>query len=678
MKRILRRLIDFTNTAWAAPILLGCVAILAYGLLLPQLGFYWDELPMTWIRYGLGPEAMTRYFSTNRPVWGLLYQLTTRLLPQIPLDWQIFGLFWRWVSAVLLWAIVRVLWPENRRLALIASLFFLLYPGFNQEWASFLYSHFFIVLCFFLFSILAMLWSFQQPRFRVGWTIVALIFSALNLWMMEYFFVLELFRPFLIFYFIQRFEPPRLIGQKIRRTVLLWIPYLIIFLADVYWRLFIFNNQIYQPTLLPKLKAAPLITLLDLLRTVVVDLVMVSIQAWEQVFHFPNPIQDGPRTTLYYVFVFLAAAVLAVLFLYNRRKDPDDRTRSGYWLAGLGLIAMLAAGGPFWLTGLEVSLSFPANRFTLPFMLGVALMLAGLIELVPTRLRLWTAALLIVLAAGRQALWADEFRRDWTTQKTLFWQLAWRAPGIAPNTLLLLNDGAFQYYADNSLSGALNWIYDPHSTHSNGMTYVLFYPTSRLGGTLPGFQAGQPITYDFISEVFHGNTSQVIAMVYRPPGCLRVLDPLIDSDNHFIPDSSLMRQAATLSSDAWILPDAAIQMPEVYGPEPAHGWCYYFEQADLARQQEDWQRVAQLGDTAFNLNDHPNDPTERLVFIEGYAHVGNWPRAVELAIAAYKISPNYMGPMLCKLLTRMDSQIPASNVKESSLNDLRTRLSCLP
>ena len=130
-------------------VLLG-VAILAYGLLIPQMGFYWDELPMSWIRSELGPAAMTRYFSTNRPVWGLLYQVTTRLLPQIPIYWQVFGLLSRWLTAVLVWAILRELWPGRDRLALSASLLFLVYPGFNQQWTSFLYSHFFIVLCFLL------------------------------------------------------------------------------------------------------------------------------------------------------------------------------------------------------------------------------------------------------------------------------------------------------------------------------------------------------------------------------------------------------------------------------------------------------------------------------------------------------------------------------------------------
>ena len=67
------------------PVVLLLVAILAYGLLIPQLGFYWDDLPISWIAYELGSEALTKYFSTNRPVWGLLYQITTRIIPDQPI-----------------------------------------------------------------------------------------------------------------------------------------------------------------------------------------------------------------------------------------------------------------------------------------------------------------------------------------------------------------------------------------------------------------------------------------------------------------------------------------------------------------------------------------------------------------------------------------------------------------
>ena len=82
-------------------IALFITAILAYGLLIPSLGFYWDDLPMSWIPYELGPDAMTRYFSTNRPIWGLLYQATTRILPHVPVYWQIFALLLRALSGIL-------------------------------------------------------------------------------------------------------------------------------------------------------------------------------------------------------------------------------------------------------------------------------------------------------------------------------------------------------------------------------------------------------------------------------------------------------------------------------------------------------------------------------------------------------------------------------------------------
>ena len=288
MKAVHQRLSALIDSPFAPAVLLALLAIFAYGLLLPQMGFYWDELPISWIRYELGPEALTRYFSTNRPIWGLLYQLTTRILPQIPIYWEIFALFLRWMTALLVWKIVRELWPDRRQLALIVSMLFLLYPGFNQQWTSFLYSHFFIVLCFFLFSFLCMLWSFRYPRLFWLLTVLALFFSILNLWMMEYFFVLELLRPFVILFYVFSIANEQRIWFSLRRTLLLWVPYLTVFLADIYWRSFVFNNQIYQPILLSRLKVSLLKSLWELLKTIIGDIYQVSIGAWLEIFHFPT------------------------------------------------------------------------------------------------------------------------------------------------------------------------------------------------------------------------------------------------------------------------------------------------------------------------------------------------------------------------------------------------------
>ena len=648
--------------------------MLAYGLLLPHMGFYWDELPMTWIRYELGPAAMTRYFSTNRPAWGLLYQMTTRILPQVPIYWQFFALLWHWVAACLVWGVVRHLWPTERQLAILVGLGFLLYPGFSQQWTSFLYAHFFIVLCFLLFSFLCMIWSLDRKRWRLPLTALGMLFAGLNLWMMEYFYVLELLRPFIILRAAWAKDDHRW-GARIHRTVTLWLPYLGVFIANVLWRVFVFNNQIYKPSLLSNLSSAPVVTALGLLRTIITDLYTVSLAAWGEVFGLPDPGLTGPRTVLFYGAVVAVTALLVGLWLSSVHAEHPGNQRTGLSAIGLGAIGMLAAGWPLWLPGLDITLAFPANRFTLPFILGISLVLGGLLALLPAKLRLALAVILLALAAGRQALLADSYRRDWATQKAMFWQMFWRAPGIVPHTMVLLNEGSLPYFADNSLTATLNWIYDPQN-REGAMDYVLFYPTSRLGGTLQGLAPGQSITYDFIAEVFTGTTSQTLAFYYQPPGCLRLLDPLYDTRNHFIPDATLMRDAATLSSSEWITAQGDAHMPAIYGPEPPHDWCYYYEQADLAAQVGDWPQVAALGDQALALNDYPNDPVERFVFVEGYAHEGNWDRALELSNASFKVSKVYVGPLLCRLWSRIEKGTPDTPSQAVAVAEVKRLYAC--
>ena len=640
------------------------VAVLAYGLLTPQLGFYWDDLPMSWIRYQLGPQAMTQYFSTNRPVWGLLYQVTTRLIPQVPVYWQIFALLWRWLGAVVVWAIVRELWKDKPRFALAVALLFLLYPGFNQQWGAYLYSHFFIVLFFYLVSLYL---SLKRK------TIPALIFSALNLWMMEYFFPLEFARVgFLWTSLRDEYPNPR---ERIKPTLKLWTPYLIIFVLAVLSRLFIFNNQVYGFGLMAQLKISPLATILSLVQNFFVSLWLVLVAAWTQTFAAIDPSVHGVRTIALYVVVSLIAFVIALYFLFQQNMDHENK-RNSYYAIGLGLFLLPFAGAPFWLTGLTISLAHPASRFTLPFMFAVSLIVAGLIEFIPSRFRYYILALLIGLAAGRQFLWSTDYLRNWQALKNLFWQMTWRVPGLKPNTLVLMNE-ELSFYADNSLSAPLNWIYAPN-TSADKIGYVLLYPTNRMNSSLPALQKDIPIQYDYIAGHFNGSTSQAVAFYYEPPACLRLLEPDLDFDNHFVLDESLMREASVLSNHEQILDDSNAVMPKVYGAEPEHGWCYYFEKADLARQFGKWEEVASIGDKALKLDDHPNNPVERFVFIEGYAHTGDWDRALKLSKESYKVSKDYVGPLLCRLWERIETETTDGVERTVAISAAMNQFACNP
>jgi hypothetical protein len=646
-------------------LVLFLAAILAYGLLIPQLGFYWDDMPMSWIRYELGPEAMTRYFSTNRPVWGLLYQLTTRLIPQVPAYWQIFALIWRWLGAIAVWAIVRELWKDKPRFALSVALLFLLYPGFNQQWGSYLYSHFFIVIFFYFYSI------YLSLKHK---TIPALVFSALNLWMMEYFFPLEFARVgFLWASLREEYPNPR---ERVKPTLKLWTPYLALFLLAVLSRLFIFNNQVYGFGLISQLKSAPVATLLFLIQNALTSLWIVLFAAWIQIFTAINPAVHGVRTIALYIVITLIVVVMALFFLFKQRADSKNQNDSFYAI-GLGLFLLPFAGAPFWLTGLTISLSHPASRFTLPFAFAVCLILAGLLDFIKSpQLHYGLLVLFIGLAAGSQFLWSTDYLRDWQAQKNLFWQMTWRAPGLKPNTLVLMNE-ELSFYADNSISAPLNWIYAPDN-RSDQIDYVLFYPTNRLDASLPALKKDIPIQYDYIAGRFTGSTSQVVAFYYDPPSCLRLLEPDIDANNRFLLEESHMREASALSNRDQILDSPTAVMPSIYYPEPAHGWCYYFEKADLARQFGDWKEVVKLGDAAFQLTDHPNNPVERFVFIEGYAHVGEWGRALKLSKETYKVSKDYVGPVLCPLWARIETDTADSSEKTGALSEVKTIFSCKP
>ena len=137
-----------------------------------------------------------------------------------------------------------------------------------------------------------------------------------------------------------------------------------------------------------------------------------------------------------------------------------------------------------------------------------------------------------------------------------------------------------------------------------------------------------------------------------------------------------MRDAAKLSSTAWITAQATARMPGIYGPEPPHGWCYYFERADLAAQYQDWASVVALGDKAFALDDYPNNPVERFVFVEGYARTGAWSRALELSAASYKFSKTYMGPLLCALWGRIEDGTPNSTEKAAAALQVKSMFAC--
>ncbi len=188
--------------------------------------------------------------------------------------------------------------------------------------------------------------------------------------------------------------------------------------------------------------------------------------------------------------------------------------------------------------------------------------------------------------------------------------MVWRAPGLKTNTLLITNKLPFQYYSDNSLTAPLNWTYAPDFQGEN-IPYYLAFTEVRLGRSLAALEEGLEVRQAYRTTHFDSTTSDALVFYYAPPGCLRILDPEQEPYLPVLPDE--LQEALAISHPAQIVLDAASPASppqEIFGSEPAHTWCYYFEQADLARQRGDWQQVVRIGDQVLDQGYLPAELSE--------------------------------------------------------------------
>ena len=667
----MKRFFEFLEKWMHPSIFLLIIAAITYGLFFWQRGFYWDEFPWAWIYFRLGPDVLTKTFTTSRPFWGMIYQLTMPIVGPNPWIWQLLAVFLRWLTAFLLWKILRVLWPAHSKPAFWASLLFLVYPGMGQHFISMMYSHFYIVLSCFLFSIYLSLLAIKNEKRRAVLFAASYLFAAVNLLTMEYFYFLEFARIFLFWFMLSGTTK-----ERAQKSILYFLPYFLIFASVTIWRMFFFTfqNASYDYVILDALRANLFSGLLLLLNNIFLSFWRTVYEVWIYPALTLGSTGLGPLTlTLMLIQLFSVILFVGIYLFKFVPGDGDDRDFAKE--AGLiGLIFWGLSGGSVWIIGIVPQLNFSIDRFMLPFMLGASLLLASMIALIKSqRTQMILVALLVGFAVSRHFRLEDIFRRDWATQQDLFWQMTWRMPALEKGTILLSNDLPVTYYSDNSLTGPLNWVYSPPGE----MDVILYFASIRVGKTLPSVEPGQPHQLYYIGPTFYGNTSNILVVDYEPPGCFRVIDPEVEEVNRLLPPA--LKDVAKYSNQSVILFEKQNQLPgPLFGSEPPHNWCYYFGQAELARQMGDWEKVAHLGDIAFALDDYPNNPFERFVFIEGYANLKDWKKAVELSITSYKISKDYVGPSLCRLWNRIERETQSTPEQVAALAEVRSKFECSP
>jgi hypothetical protein len=418
-------------------------------------------------------------------------------------------------------------------------------------------------------------------------------------------------------------------------VLLRFLPYLGVALGFLVWRVFIFDST--RPTtdldgLFSDYLTTPWHMLGRLISETVKDTIETIFLAWTVPFNsrlYPDRLDD----LLAGAVVGLAAAVLVAgaFWWLQRREHHEEEQPEMYrdWLL-VGGFAVLATLFPLIAAGRDVNFGnvARADHYTIQASFGAVILLVGLFSLfVHPKARL-AVLVLVVGASVYTHFQQDVIMRDaWEYQKRVWWQLSWRAPGLRDQTLLFVNlPSGFSFQESYEAWAPANFIYAPESDQVVVTGEVLdIYSMQDI------IHGGRRVK-DHRSIKYSRNYNRSLILSLPTSGsCLSVLDPTYPY--LAAEEDSLSHAVIAYSRVDQIDPNApAKTLPvEIFGPEPTHDWCYYFQKAQLARQQGNWAAIADLADEVLQKGYTPREHVEWMVMIEGYANAGRVEDARNLA-----------------------------------------------
>lgn len=639
------------------PIVLLMLSLFSFGILIPWLGLYSDDWHYFWLSYRL--DFITRFFTRNRPYLGVVYDIINDFIGASPLQWQVIFFLLKWTGVSTLWLTLKKIFPANIEKAKWICLLFAFYPGNLILFQPLVFIVAVLQLNLFFLSFFLTILVIQQPQHKWLFLIPALAASLMNLVASEYFFFLELLRPVVIWTMLTQSEQSK--NSRRKKALQGWLPFLAVFTVVTIWR-FLFQNTLssHQVWLLQDFIQQPGQTLLAFLNTIVRSTGQLFLTAWN------NPVlQDQiyePQQivmTIYYLALTFFSALFLFRFFFDAKKTNADNHSShaeNWWLGLTGLAAIFLGGLPIWLSKYNLDFAFRTeNRFVLPFFLGVSLCLAGftyaLFHDKLTRTLCLTAA--VAAGLGFQFLTANLYRQETDNLRQFYWQLQWRAPSLETGIHLVSNPPPFSMMGENSLSAGINWVYGRNEA-AKQIDYYLYFNPQRIQKEIGSLEKGKPIQIGHQIGEFSGKQLRLLAFDYSPPGCLHMVDPSMPESTIDVPDyvldaalNSELRLIGTQSSDLNIT-----HLHQIFGSEPKQGWCYYFEKADLARQQQDWVGIKDLYSQIKEQNLKPANLLEWSPFIEGLARLQEWQQA--LAISQQMISSSRdLNQSICYLWGRI-------------------------
>jgi len=634
------------SETFTAILLVLLTTVVTHGIGISKLGYYYDDWYMLWSGRARGAASIISLFSTDRPYMGVVYSWVYQLLGDTIVNWQLYALLWRFIGGLAFFWILRLIWPKQKYITTLMTVLFIVYPGFLSEPDANTKQNHLFGFGTALLSIAFMLQSLKanSRAGQITYGIISVVLTANYLFIYEYMIGLEGMRLALLGFvlFQDGFREMRALLKEIIRK---WWSYPLVMAGFLYWRLFIFDstrNATNTDQLASSYRGDLVHMSLRLFFESLKDFLEATFFAWfVQPFH-----QFAASNYTDLIVSFLVAGVVIGLvclysFLYKKRwgaefneSETPSLVKNFVWL---GAFTTICAIIPVVLSAREYNPTDAYKSYGLHPMGGVVMLIAGIVLMLQPNYRKLGLLALIGISVATQFLNITNWTRYWDYQRETWWQLTWRAPDVKSNTLVMTYYSVdFAVQQDYEIWGPINLIYRPGPAKApliqaevlNNDTAYNILRGDVLGKRMRDFSLRQ----DF--------TKLLLVTLPSRDSCIHVIDGILPIYSEY--ESLLVRRVGSNSVIKRIDTEGNSPIPPavIFGTEPTHDWCYYYQKASLARQIGDWAEVSRLYDETVTQGLRANDKSEVFPFLEGLVNAGRYADAKKLFESEIKVREN--------------------------------------
>ena len=662
---------QFSEGPLLAIIMISLTAILTYGIMIPNLGYYYDDWYTIWSGVSRGAKSLISLFSLDRPFMGIIYSFFFRIIGENVAGWHIFALIFRISGAFAFYWILKLVWPKQRELPILAAMLFVVFPGFLAQPNAATKINHLIGFASALFSIgLSLLALRTRDRLRRYFLILLSAFLLMfYVWIYEYMIGLEVMRVTLLFFVQWQLHPEKAL-QIVKKLIRFYLPLAVGIGIFLIWRVFIFEssrNATDLYGLVSSYRSDFVTMVLRLIFQTVKDFLSASVFAW-----FVQPYKllsiSGFSQILKAFLVGAAGVVLGLIYLYLIKhpiNEEEESEKPWIWVL-IGSIIVLGAVLPVVLSNRFLNLNDSYKAYALHPSAGTIIILLGILLVMKPNYRKIGMVSLIGFSVMVQTLNGQTWNGYWESQRNFWWQLSWRAPAIQENTLVMgYLPSDFSFHEDYEIWGPINLIYFPEPLSS------LAIQAQILNLENVGYVVENEIREGRVRDIYMLRNYANLILIGQPfaGACLHAFDgdmPVYSSN-----ERQYVNIVANFSDLSRIVTNSPAPVPpkNIFGEEPDHLWCYYFQKASLARQEGNWQEIVNIYDTVVAAGYKPVDDSEYFVFVEGLVNSGQSEKALQI-VQNQIGSDNALRYSLCRTLQSAPDYPSGFGYDKKTITDL--------